>query len=168
RSQLQPQPFAGAGRGADLYAAAVADAGEERRLVLARCGLVVGPKQVGPGACAHRLFVVLEHEEEGRIGFEDLSAAADSRDADRRTFVDRSVISLAPPQRLRDLCAADELADLDTRSHQHRHFIVLEPARSDLRRLDDAHRLAAGYHRLLDYRVTVGRQLDCKAMVVLA
>ena len=111
--------------------------------MLAGGGLVVGAKQVGPGARAHRLLVVLEHEEERRVGFQKLAAAADPCDADRRAFIDGAVVRLAPAQRLRGLRASDELADLDPGGRQHGHLVVAQAADPVRGKLDDADRLPA-------------------------
>src|SRR5438445_8033643 len=166
RGQLQPQPLAGARRRADLDARPVGDAGEERRLVLAGGGLVVGAKQVGPGARAHRLLVVLEHEEERRVGFQELASAADPCDADRRAFIDGAVVRLAPAQRLRGLRPSDELADLDPGGRQHGHLVVAQAADPVRGQLDDADRLPAVYDGERDDRAQRRRAQSRDALVV--
>ena len=91
--------------------------------------LVVSAKQVRPRVRAHGLEVVLGHLEQGGVGLQQLTLAADAGDPDRGALEDRPVVGLAAAQRLGGLRAADELADLAAGGRQHRDQVVLDPAR---------------------------------------
>src|SRR5437879_2031243 len=100
RRELQPQPPAAAGGGANLDASLVCDPGQQRSQSRPARGLVVRAQQVGPCLGSHRIQVVLEHVEQGPVPFQELAFAGHPRDADRRMLIDRSMVGFAAPQRL--------------------------------------------------------------------
>src|SRR5579859_6549999 len=112
RGQLQPKPLAATCGRPDLNATHIADTTPEQwRLVLTRGGVVICPPQLRPSALTDRVDVVLEHVQQGGVGFDEFEVAADSRDANRRALVNRTVVGLAASKGLRNFAAPDELAD---------------------------------------------------------
>ncbi len=128
--------------------------------------LVVRAQQVGPRAVAHRLEIVLEHSEEGRVGFDQVALAADPDDADRRPLEDGPVVRLASPQRLRGVRAADELPDLDADCGQHGDLVVLDLARVLGQQLDDSDHGAAVHHWERDHGLEAGRARHVEIRIV--
>ena len=169
---LEPQPPPIACGGADLHAAPVADASEQRREIRPAGREVVRALQLGPRVRAQRLNVVHEHLQQRRVAFDQFALGADARDPDGRALEDRAVVGLAALQRDRRLRAVDELADLGTGHREHGHDLAVDvwPSSSEQHQetadgapgcdgachLDSQPRAARG---LADQRLARGRHL---------
>ena len=146
RRHLQPQPTPAACRRPHLHAAAIAQTGKERGEARPTGCEVIGAQQLGPGLCAQRLEVVLEHLQQRGVGLKQVAFCADAGDPDGRVLEDRPMVGLAALQGLGRLGAPDELTDLRADSGQHGHDRVVDSLRMPGEECDHAIDVATGDH----------------------